>query len=236
MDGDVIRRVEFFIILICKVIRCILFRFISGRIHHLIQIPGVGNLFPRDEGIELCFRAFHFPQQDLCRLLCAPHIPMTVQMVIQLFLGIRQYLKQIDISDVLLLHLLFKQLSVPLRSRCIARWHLTAIYRIFIRCDRKVKIHTVLFAVLLHQPQHTSGSIALTSCKKLCSGIILKRTFVEQPTVLSQQHAAAIQRLERCSGKLVIQSDHFMTKAEMIRKIIRKLIQNIDVEASIFFP
>ena len=33
MDGDVIRRVEFFIILICKVIRCILFRFISGRIH-----------------------------------------------------------------------------------------------------------------------------------------------------------------------------------------------------------
>ena len=103
-------------------------------------------------------------------------------------------------------------------------------------CHRKVKIHTVLFAVLLHQPQHTSGSIALTSCKKLCSGIILKRTFVEQPTVLSQQHAAAIQRLERCSGKLVIQSDHFMTKAEMIRKIIRKLIQNIDVEASIFFP
>ena len=236
VDRDIICRVEFFVILIGKVVCRILFRLVSGRVHHLIQVAGMRGCFSIDAGIKLRFRAFQFFQQSLCCQLCAPHIPVAVPTVIQLLFVVRQCFEQIHIPDILLFHLLLKQLGVPYGGCRIPCRHLTAIQGIFIGCDGKAEPNAVLFAVFLHQTQYMSGRITLPGCKGFCAGIVRKGAFIEQPIVFSQQHTAAVQRFEHGSGKLIVQGDHLMTEPEMIRKIIRKLIQDTGIEAAILFP
>ena len=233
MDRDVICRAELFIVGIIEIIRRVCFGLLAGGIHHLIQIPCMRCGLPRFMRIKIRCSPLQFLQQGLRCKLSTLHVPVAVQTIVQLFSGPGQRFVQINVVDILLRHMLFQPFDAARLCCRIARRHLAAVERVFVRCYGKVKSYPVFLAVFLHQLQHMCSRITLPRGKQVRSGIIFQSALVEQPAVPAQQNAAAVQILKKFSGELIVQRDHLMPEAEMICEIVGELVQHLRIELSV---